>query len=59
MEGAASKLALSKLLGVSPMRAAQMCLTPHTTTPHDGGAGGEGGSPCAAEHTHSTTPTLT
>lgn len=32
MEGAASKLALSKLLGVSPMRAAQMCLTPHSTT---------------------------
>ena len=48
MEGAASKLALSKLLGVSPMRAAEMCPTPHTvphTTQHHaprrrrGGAG--------------------
>ena len=28
MEGAASKLALSRLLGVSPLRAAQMYITP-------------------------------
>lgn len=30
MEGAASKLALSRLLGVSPLRAAQMYITPFT-----------------------------